>query len=129
MFLDNGNNFVRNKKKIFNISADQNKLIKSIKKICKTISINDDVETVRSYSADWRGRFSNLALCVAFPKSSNEVSKLVKLCNKKNLPVIPQGGNTGLVCGTMPTKNKKEITVITIFDREKAIAPALLIKN
>jgi len=48
-------------------------------------------------------------LCVVFPKSNNDVSKLLKYANSNNLKVIPQGGNTSLVAGSSPTENEKEI--------------------
>ena len=57
---------------------------------------------------------------VAFPKSTNEVSKIVKFASENNLKLIPQGGNTGLVGGTSPTKNKAEI-IINLEKMDKVI--------
>lgn len=36
------------------------------------------------------------------PKTTEEVSALLKYCNENNLAVCPQGGNTGLVGGSVP---------------------------
>lgn len=36
------------------------------------------------------------------PKSTNEVSKILKFCNDRRLAICPQGGNTGLVGGSVP---------------------------
>jgi hypothetical protein len=36
------------------------------------------------------------------PKTTEEVSAIVKYCNAENLAVCPQGGNTGLVGGSVP---------------------------
>lgn len=36
------------------------------------------------------------------PKSTEEVSGILKYCNEKKLAVVPQGGNTGLVGGSVP---------------------------
>lgn len=36
------------------------------------------------------------------PKSTEEVSALLKYCNDRNIAVCPQGGNTGLVGGSVP---------------------------
>ena len=36
------------------------------------------------------------------PKSTEEVSKILKYCNDRNLGVVPQGGNSGLVGGSVP---------------------------
>ena len=39
---------------------------------------------------------------VLLPSSTAEVSKILKYCNKNKLAVVPQGGNTGLVGGSVP---------------------------
>ena len=36
------------------------------------------------------------------PKTTEEVSALLKYCNERRLAVVPQGGNTGLVGGSVP---------------------------
>ena len=36
------------------------------------------------------------------PKSTEEVSTILKYCNERKLAVCPQGGNTGLVGGSVP---------------------------
>jgi FAD/FMN-containing dehydrogenase len=36
------------------------------------------------------------------PKTTAEVSAILKYCNDENLAVCPQGGNTGLVGGSVP---------------------------
>jgi FAD/FMN-containing dehydrogenase len=86
-------------------------IIQDLKKICKASSYKEDKELIKKHSADWRGRFSKNALGVVFPTSTKEVSKIIKYSNKRNIKVIPQGGNTGLVGGTSPTQNKKEIII------------------
>ena len=36
------------------------------------------------------------------PKTTQEVSDILKYCNQRRLAVVPQGGNTGLVGGSVP---------------------------
>lgn len=55
-----------------------------------------------SYLTDWRGRFTGSALAVVKPGSTAEVAAVVKLCNQFKVPLVPQGGNTGLVLGSVP---------------------------
>jgi FAD/FMN-containing dehydrogenase len=96
-----------------NLTKDsfENKILDDLNKISKTISIYDDEEIVKNYSSDWRGRLNNIALCVVFPNSSLEVSRILKYCNEKKISIIPQGGNTGLVYATSPIENYKEIII------------------
>jgi D-lactate dehydrogenase (cytochrome) len=54
------------------------------------------------YLTDWRGRFTGNALAVLRPGNTDEVATLIKLCQQFKVPVVPQGGNTGLVVGSVP---------------------------
>jgi FAD/FMN-containing dehydrogenase len=53
---------------------------------------------------DWTTRYQGEALAVVKPGSVEEVSKILAFCNENLIPVIPQGGNTGLVHGSVPGK-------------------------
>ena len=49
-----------------------------------------------------RDRFHGKALCVVQPGSTREIAEVLKLCHETATPVVPQGGNTGLVGGQIP---------------------------
>jgi FAD/FMN-containing dehydrogenase len=36
------------------------------------------------------------------PQNTQQISKILKYCNDRRLAVVPQGGNTGLVGGSVP---------------------------
>ena len=61
-----------------------------------------DPEVVASYTTDWSRRFSGPALAVVRPGSTEEVAAVVRACLAADVPVLPQGGNTGLVGGSVP---------------------------
>ena len=54
------------------------------------------------YLADWRGRFTGHARAVVRPADTEQVAAIVRLCNDYRVPIVPQGGNTGLVLGSVP---------------------------
>ena len=58
-------------------------------------------EELASYGTDWTGRFIGSPSLVVRPESTREVSEVMQLCSKHNVAVVPQGGNTGLVGGTL----------------------------
>jgi FAD/FMN-containing dehydrogenase len=58
-------------------------------------------EDLASYGTDWTGRFIGSPSLVVRPGSTSEVSQVMQLCSKHNVAVVPQGGNTGLVGGTL----------------------------
>ncbi|MFA5520984.1 MAG: FAD-binding oxidoreductase [Castellaniella sp.] len=51
---------------------------------------------------DWRDRFSGRALAVVRPGSTEEVARVVAWCAEQGVPIVPQGGNTGLCGGATP---------------------------
>lgn len=54
------------------------------------------------FLVDWRGRYSGQALAVARPGSVGELAEVVKWCAANKVPMVPQGGNTGLCGGATP---------------------------
>eukprot|EP00884_Botryococcus_braunii_P004609 jgi/Botrbrau1/14149/Bobra.182_3s0090.2 len=48
------------------------------------------------------GKYTGKSTLALRPKSTEEVSKILAHCNKRRLAVVPQGGNTGLVGGSVP---------------------------
>jgi FAD/FMN-containing dehydrogenase len=61
-----------------------------------------DADLMASWLTDWRGRFTGRALAMASPASTAEVAALVKLCAERRVPIVPQGGNSGMSGGATP---------------------------
>ena len=61
-----------------------------------------DPSTRASYETDWTGRFSGSARCVVRPATTQAVAAIVRLCREAEVPLYVQGGNTGLVGGSVP---------------------------
>lgn len=61
-----------------------------------------DPAVMGSYCVDWTRRFGGPAVCVVRPGSTAEVAAVVRACGEFGVPVLPQGGNTGLVGGSVP---------------------------
>jgi FAD/FMN-containing dehydrogenase len=59
-------------------------------------------DAMAPWLTDWRGRFTGNARAVLRPADSAEVARLVRLCAQYRVPLVPQGGNTGLVLGSVP---------------------------
>ncbi len=56
-----------------------------------------------AYEQDWRKRTRGKALAVVRPGSTQEVADVVKACAAASVSLVPQGGNTGLVVGSIPS--------------------------
>ena len=54
------------------------------------------------YVTDWTRRYHGTASCVVRPGSAAEVAEVVRCCARHAAAIVPQGGNTGLVGGSVP---------------------------
>jgi FAD/FMN-containing dehydrogenase len=59
-------------------------------------------DVMASYGTDWTGRFRGQPSAVIRPGDGAEVAAVVSLCRDAGVAVVPQGGNTGLVGGSVP---------------------------
>ena len=64
-----------------------------------------------SFLVDWRGRYSGQALAVVRPGSTAEVAAVMAWCSAHRVPVVPQGGNTGLCGGATPDASGQAIVL------------------
>jgi len=62
-----------------------------------------DPDLTASFETDFTRRFSGRARCVVRPESTVEVAGVLRVCSAYDIPVVVQGGNTGLVGGGVPT--------------------------
>jgi FAD/FMN-containing dehydrogenase len=61
-----------------------------------------DPDLRASYETDWTGRFSGESRAVVRPGTAAEVAGVLAACTDARVPVVVQGGNTGLVGGGVP---------------------------
>jgi len=61
-----------------------------------------DPEIVASFTTDWTGRFEGATRAVVRPASTAEVAGVIDVCRRHGIALVPQGGNTGLVGGSVP---------------------------
>lgn len=62
----------------------------------------DASSDLESFNADWMRKYKGQSRLVIKPGSTQEVSEVLKYCNENMLAVVPQGGNSGLVGGSVP---------------------------
>ncbi|WP_108670201.1 glycolate oxidase subunit GlcD [Peribacillus acanthi] len=56
------------------------------------------------YSYDATPNFQAMPDAVVCPRSTEEVSRIVKICNDHKVPIVPRGSGTNLCAGTTPTE-------------------------
>lgn len=60
-----------------------------------------DPALLEPHLVEWRGLYRGTARVVVKPANTEEVAAVVKLCAETRTPIVPQGGNTGLVGGAV----------------------------
>jgi len=76
------------------------------------------------YCQDWSGDLAGRPLAVARPATVDEVAQVVRLCAEEGVPVVPQGGHTGLVGGAVPSPEGRELVIsLERLDRVRAVDP------
>lgn len=72
-----------------------------------------DPDTMAGFCTDWTGRFTGDAVAVVRPRTTAEVVEVVKVCAARGIRICPQGGNTGLVGGSVPASGDGPTIVLS----------------
>jgi glycolate oxidase len=98
------------------------KMLASIvkEKLCTIVGqsyVQDDKVTLVAYSYDATPNFQALPDAVVLPASTDEVSRIVKVCNEHKIPIVPRGSGTNLCAGTVPSEGG----IVLLFSRMNQI--------
>ncbi|TPX09068.1 uncharacterized protein E0L32_001670 [Thyridium curvatum] len=91
-----------------------------------TADASDDLSP---FNGDWMNKYRGQSRLLLKPATTEEVSKILKYCNDRKLAVVPQGGNTGLVGGSVPVfdeiiLNLSRMNRIESFDERSGVLVA-----
>ncbi|TWI69336.1 FAD/FMN-containing dehydrogenase [Pseudoduganella lurida] len=96
----------------------------NLRAIVGTANVLDGPADMAPFLRDWRGRYTGRALAVLRPGTVEEVAALVRACVAAGVPVVPQGGNTGLVLGSVPDGQGNAVVLsLARLNRVRAIDP------
>jgi glycolate oxidase len=87
-------------RKIANMGTGE--LIDQLRKIVGADQVVTEAETLQDYSHDETEELSFLPEVVVKPRTTQEVSAILRLCNEHRIPVTPRGAGTGLSGGALP---------------------------
>ncbi|WP_312160176.1 FAD-binding oxidoreductase [Phenylobacterium sp.] len=84
---------------------------------------SQDPDRLAPKLVEWRDRWQGNTPFLALPKTTREVAAVVGVCAEAGVPIVPQGGNTGLVGGQIPlgeillsTERMRAIRDVDAFD-------------
>lgn len=83
------------------LSPEDMKFFRSVLSEQEILSSTNE-EDLAFFNEDWMRKYRGQSKLVLRPKTVEQISKILKYCNENKLAVVPQGGNTGLVGGSIP---------------------------
>jgi FAD/FMN-containing dehydrogenase len=101
---------------------DHATLIARLEQVAGAANVLRSASDVEPYLVDHRGRYRGRALAVVRAGSTAEVAAVVRLCADEGIPIVPQGGNTGLCGGATPDESGHAVLLsLTRMNRVRAI--------
>ena len=80
----------------------QSQLIEQAKLRFGAKAVITDPGEIAPWVIDWRGRVHGATPAILAPASTEEVAEIVRLAAEHRVPLVPQGGNTGMAAGATP---------------------------
>ncbi|HEX6741512.1 MAG TPA: FAD-binding oxidoreductase, partial [Sphingomicrobium sp.] len=68
-----------------------------------------DPDEIAPWVSDWRGRVHGASSAILAPASTEEVAAIVRLAAEHRVPLVPQGGNTGMAAGATPAADGSQL--------------------
>ena len=68
-------------------------------------------EDMAPFLTDWRGKWTGRAIAVAMPDTAADVAAVMRWCHEQRVPVLAQGGNTGLSGGATPDDSGRALVL------------------
>lgn len=90
---------------------ESNAAIAAMRRVVGAKGMVEEPSAIAPYVHDQRGLFQGNALAVVRPASTAEVVEIVRIAAAAKIPIVPQGGNTGLVGGSVPPAGGRGIVL------------------
>jgi FAD/FMN-containing dehydrogenase len=97
--------------------------IDAITRVVGAKGIIADPAGMAPYLEEARGQYHGRARLVVRPAATAEVAAVVRICAEAHLPIVPQGGNTGLVGSGVPQSGDAIVLSLARMNRVRAIDP------
>ncbi|XP_021718089.1 D-2-hydroxyglutarate dehydrogenase, mitochondrial-like [Chenopodium quinoa] len=96
------------------------------KSILRENNVIQDPDRLQPANTDWMHKYQGSSKLMLLPRTTEEVSHIMRYCNSRHLAIVPQGGNTGLVGGSVPVfdeviVNVSQMNKIISFDKVSGI--------
>src|SRR5580704_14708736 len=73
-----------------------------LKSVVGDKGFSEDSAEIAPHLEEWRSKYKGRSPLLLKPATTDEVAAVLAICNETHTPIVPQGGNTGLVGGQIP---------------------------
>lgn len=106
------------------MSEGQAQLIEQARERLGPKAVVTDPREIEPWVNDWRGRLHGAAPAIIAPSSTAEVAEVVKLAGELRVPLVPQGGNTGVSGGATPPQDGSALLLsLRRLNRIRSVSP------
>ena len=103
---------------------EQRDLIAALRENLGGAAVIAEGDDMARYCHDWSGELTGRPLAVVRPADTDAVAAVLRLCCEYAIPVVPQGGHTGLVGGAMPSRAGTELVIsLERMNRVRSVDP------
>ena len=96
------------------VTISSPELVKALAAVVGDSHVLTDPGLVEPFCVDWARRFTGPCLAVVRPGSVDEVAAVMRVCSSFGVPVLPQGGNTSLVGGSVPAASGPAPVIVSV---------------
>ena len=108
-----------------NEASPLEEVVAALAAIVGAAHVMDDPDMIAGHLVEPRGLYRGRALALVRPSSTQETARVVALCSDLRIPLVPQGGNTGLVGGQTPDDSGRQIILsLQRMNRVREIDPS-----
>lgn len=69
----------------------------------------DDTSAIAPHLVEWREKYRGATPLLLQPSNVGAIAEIVRICNETHTPIVPQGGNTSLVGGQIPSGDGSQV--------------------
>lgn len=96
--------------------AKKDRLVARLSEVLPEDAIIHEVEETRAYECDALTAYRCPPLAAVLPRTTEEVSAVLKICHEMDVPVVPRGSGTSLAGGALPTADSVILGVARLTD-------------